>query len=164
MRRQAGYYCSSGVRNSCGGNQYYCPGGTSTRSTVSSGYYSTGGGSSTRTGQSPCEVGANCCYCVYRSRTSLTPSLHPRLQAGYYCSSGVKHACGGNEYYCPGQTSSPVTVSTGYYSNGGTSSTRSGQVACQVRAGPALRRIIYCLRRVGACVAGGPLLRGRCKI
>ena len=80
MRRQAGYYCSSGVRNSCGGNQYYCPGGTSTRSTVSSGYYSTGGGSSTRTGQSPCEVGANCCYYVYRSRTSLTASLHlPRL-------------------------------------------------------------------------------------
>jgi len=59
VRRQAGYYCSSGVRNSCGGNQYYCPGGTSSRSTVSSGYYSTGGGSSTRTGQSPCEVGGN---------------------------------------------------------------------------------------------------------
>ena len=54
--------------SACGGNNYYCPGGTFNvsssaqgRNTVSSGYYSTGGTSSTtRTGQSQC-IGATYC-------------------------------------------------------------------------------------------------------
>ena len=128
---QPGYYCTNGYRYACGGNEYYCPGGPSARSAVSSGYYSTGGGSDTRTSQSPCEVGGKLLLCE-----PPRPSLTQRLQAGYYCSSGVKYACGGNEYYCPAQASSPVTVTTGYYSSGGTSSTRIGQAICEVRVEP----------------------------
>ena len=56
---QPGFYCSSGYRYACGGHQYYCPGGTSQRYAVSSGYYSTGGTWDTRDSQYPCEVGGN---------------------------------------------------------------------------------------------------------
>ena len=64
----AGYYKNSGGTCSpCGGNAYYCP-GDNTRYSVDSGYYSTGGTSTTRTGQSQC--------------TGAT-----------YCSGGVKNNC-----------------------------------------------------------------------
>ncbi len=57
---QAGYYCQDGLRSTCGGNNYYCPVGASSRTTVSSGYYSTGGGTNTRSGQSRCQSGEFC--------------------------------------------------------------------------------------------------------
>ncbi len=55
-----GYYKnSSGTCIPCGGNEYYCP-GDNRRYSVDSGYYSTGGTSTTRTGQSQC-TGATYC-------------------------------------------------------------------------------------------------------
>lgn len=78
----AGYYLKANATSCspCGGNNYYCKGGTFNvsssaqgRNTVSSGYYSTGGTSTTRTGQSQC--------------TGAT-----------YCSGGVQNSC-------PAQTS-----------------------------------------------------------
>ena len=46
------YICAMAISmcTACSGNNYYCTGGV--RRTVSSGYYSTGGTSTTRTGQS----------------------------------------------------------------------------------------------------------------
>ena len=65
-----GYYlpANSSTCSTCGSSSYYCPGGTFSgtstssrgRYTVSSGYYSTGGTSTTRTGQSQC-TGATYC-------------------------------------------------------------------------------------------------------
>ncbi len=106
----AGYYVKANAASctACGGNNYYCPGGTydlsssiQGRKTVSSGYYSTGGTSTTRTNQSLCE-------------------------AGYYCSSGVRNPCSGSLEYqnSTGQTSCK-TVSTGYYKN-----SNSSQLQC----------------------------------
>ena len=55
-----GYYKnSSGTCDRCGGNAYYCP-GDNNRYSVESGHYSTGGTSTTRTGQEEC-TGAKYC-------------------------------------------------------------------------------------------------------
>ena len=55
-----GYYKnSSGTCNDCGGNEYYCP-GDNNRYSVDPGHYSTGGRSTTRTGQEEC-TGAKYC-------------------------------------------------------------------------------------------------------
>ena len=107
---RAGYYLPANATScrACGGNNYYCKGGTFNvsssaqgRRTVSSGYYSTGGTSTTRTGQSQCG-------------------------AGYYCSAGVRTACSGSLQYqnAAGQTSCK-TVSDGYYK-----SSNTGQRQC----------------------------------
>lgn len=107
----AGYYLPAGASScsACGGNNYYCPGGTFTpssstaqgRNTVSSGYYSTGGSSTTRTGQSICE-------------------------AGNYCSGGIKYACSGTlQYQDSTGATSCKSVSVGYYK-----SSNSAQAQC----------------------------------
>ena len=97
----AGYYTTgcdtSGNKctnqSACGGNAYYCSGGV--RNNVSSGYYSTGGTETTRTGQSQC--------------TGAT-----------YCSGGVKNNCPTNyddETTTAGKTSASqckISCSGGY--------------------------------------------------
>ena len=55
-----GYYISGLTCPACGGNAYYCPGGTTARQNVTAGYYSTGGTATTRTGQTKC-TGWNYC-------------------------------------------------------------------------------------------------------
>ena len=96
----AGHYttgCNSSNNNctgqsECGGNNYYCSSGV--RNTVSSGYYSTGGTATTRTGQTQCE-------------------------AGYYCASGVRDACdGATQYQNEKGKTSCKDVSDGYYKCG----------------------------------------------
>ncbi|MCX6807647.1 MAG: hypothetical protein NTZ80_02500, partial [Patescibacteria group bacterium] len=81
----AGYYCPAGsvsaAASACGGNGFYCPAGSGSATAVSSGYYSTGGTSTTRTGQTQCE-------------------------AGNYCVSGVQTACPANKTSDAGSTSS----------------------------------------------------------
>ena len=101
----AGYYCTDGVQASCGGDAYYCPTGSSSRSGVPSGSYSTGGTSTTRTSYATCP-------------------------AGTYCSGGVRNDCGGNEFYCPGGGSEPADVPDGRYSTGGDPDTRTGHAEC----------------------------------
>ena len=121
----AGYYLKANATScsACGGNNYYCPGGTYNvsssaqgRNTVSSGYYSTGGTSTTRTGQSEC--GGNNYYCSAGVRytvssgyystggTSTTRTGQSQCTGATYCASGVQNSC-------PAQTS-------GWTRNGGT--------------------------------------------
>lgn len=121
----AGYYLKANATScsACGGNNYYCPGGTYNvsssaqgRNTVSSGYYSTGGTSTTRTGQSAC--GGNNYYCSAGVRytvssgyystggTSTTRTGQSQCTGATYCASGVRNSC-------PAQTS-------GWTRNGGT--------------------------------------------
>ena len=111
----AGYYLPANATScsACGGNGYWCPGGTFTvssstqgRNSVSSGYYSTGGTSTTRTGQSAC--GSNAYYCTggVRNRvssgyystggTSTTRTGQSQCTGATYCSSGVKNNCPGS--------------------------------------------------------------------
>lgn len=113
----AGYYLKANATSCspCGGNNYYCKGGTFNvsssaqgRSTVTAGYYSTGGTSTTRTGQSAC--GGNNYYCSGGVRytvssgyystggTSTTRTGQSQCTGATYCSSGVQNSC-------PAQTS-----------------------------------------------------------
>jgi len=114
----AGYYCPAGAssQTACGGNTKYSSSGAAACSDVSSGYYTTGGTSTTRTGQTKCE-------------------------AGNYCSGGVKTACGGGKYSAAGATSCsnitagcygtsagsacPAVCGTNQYSTAGSSSCSS---------------------------------------
>ena len=89
-----GYYLPANATScsACGGNSYYCPGGTFTpssssqgRSQVWAGYYTTGGTSTTRTGQEAC-IGRN-----------------------YYCSGGVKYEVDPG-YYTTGITEITITA------------------------------------------------------
>lgn len=57
--------------------------------------------------------------------------------AGYVCAAGSSSAspaeCGGSgERYCPSGSSSYATVSTGYYTTGGTVTTRTSQAICPI--------------------------------
>jgi len=123
----AGYYVSTAgatAQTACGGNTVYCPGTSQTGTTaVTSGYYSTGGTATTRTGQSQCTAGN---YCVSGVQTAASD--------GYYVSTAgatAQTACGGNTVYCPGTSrTAPTTVTSGYYSTGGTATTRTGQSQC----------------------------------
>ena len=141
----AGYYLKANATSCspCGGNNYYCKGGTFNvsssaqgRSTVSSGYYSTGGTSTTRTGQAAC--GGNNYYCSSGVRYTVSTGYYStgggsttrtgqkQCEAGYKCSSGVRTACSGSLQYqnAVGQTSCK-TVSDGYYK-----SSNSAQTQC----------------------------------
>ena len=118
-----GYYLPANATScsTCGGNNYYCPGGTYNvsssaqgRNTVSSGYYSTGGTSTTRTGQSQC--------------TGAT-----------YCTSGVQYSCpsGYTANTTAGKTaasSCQISVSKGHYIASANSSTASNCAAGTYRA------------------------------
>ena len=111
----AGYYLPANATScsACGGNGYWCPGGTFTpsssaqgRNSVTSGYYTTGGTPTTRTGQSAC--GSNAYYCTggVRNRvssgyystggTSTTRTGQSQCTGATYCSSGVKNNCPGS--------------------------------------------------------------------
>lgn len=153
------FYCVNGIRipvmqghystvgtpttrteeSQCGGNAYYCAGGV--RSLVSIGYYSTGGIASTRTGQAECEPGSYCVGGVSTECPGGTFGLGHRqsscggnCSAGYFCppgsTSATYAACGGDAFYCPAGVASPLSVSIGHYSTGGTSSTHTGQSQC----------------------------------
>ena len=61
--------------------------------------------------------------------TTLTLALP--CEAGFYCTEGGRYECGGAGVYCPVLSYSPLTVSPGWYTTGGSSSdTRVDQKAC----------------------------------
>ena len=67
----AGHYCArqDGDETECGAGNY-CPESSSSPTPITPGYYGTGGGSTTRTGQAPCEVSVTR-VCVFRSRLGI---------------------------------------------------------------------------------------------
>ena len=105
----AGYYLPANSFScaECGGNEYWCPGGNFVpsssaqgRNSVSAGYYSTGGTSTTRTGQTQCEI-------------------------GHYCSAGVRYECSASlQYQDTKGATSCKNVSTGYYKSSNSSQTQ----------------------------------------
>ena len=154
----AGYYLRANATScsACGGNNYYCPGGTFNvsssaqgRNTVSSGYYSTGGTSTTRTGQSAC--GGNNYYCSAGVRytvssgyystggTSTTRTGQSQCTGATYCASGVRNSCPGSytANTTAGKTSASqcqISVSAGKYIATANSSTQSTCAAGRYKA------------------------------
>ena len=154
----AGYYLKANATScsACGGNNYYCPGGTYNvsssaqgRNTVSSGYYSTGGTSTTRTGQSAC--GGNNYYCSAGVRytvssgyystggTSTTRTGQSQCTGATYCSSGVQNSCPGSytANTTAGKTAASqcqISVSAGKYIATANSSTQSTCAAGRYKA------------------------------
>ena len=86
----SGYYttgCNTSNNNctgqtACGGNAYYCSGGI--RNNVSAGYYSTGGGETTRTGQSQCTGTTYCTGGVKFNCPDPTTNKRTTFPANYY--------------------------------------------------------------------------------
>ena len=154
----AGYYLKANATScsACGGNNYYCPGETYNvsssaqgRNTVSSGYYSTGGTSTTRTGQSAC--GGNNYYCSAGVRytvssgyystggTSTTRTGQSQCTGATYCASGVRNSCPGSytANTTAGKTSASqcqISVSAGKYIATANSSTQSTCAAGRYKA------------------------------
>ena len=127
----AGRYGSDGlVCEECGSPTYYCPEGSGTRVTVSVGYYSVGGNSSQRTGQTTCLPGT-------------------------YCTSGVALPCGSVAVWCPAAAAAPTTAQGGFYTvpAGVNASRRTGVAECEPgpcrAAPPTWNRVLTC--SVGVC-------------
>jgi hypothetical protein len=154
-----GYYCreasTSSQQNKCGGPHVYCPPASVAPITVSVGYYSIGRLSRmqemqsledelTRTGESPCEPGF---YCVNGTKNKCLPGYFGNAykltdarcsgpcSEGFYCPSAsiseTALRCGNATVYCPSASSLPLNVQVGYYSVGGTISTRTAMRRCE---------------------------------
>ena len=117
----AGYYLRANATScsACGGNNYYCPGGTYNvsssaqgRNTVSSGYYSTGGTSTTRTGQSQC-TGAT--YCASGVRNSCPGSYTANTTAGKTSASQCQISVSAGKYIATANSSTQSTCAAGRY-------------------------------------------------
>ena len=132
----AGYYLKANATScsACGGNNYYCPGGTFNvsssdqgRNTVSSGHYSTGGTSTTRTGQAQC-TGAT--YCTNGVKYNCPSGYDDNISNGKSSSAQCQIRCNAG-YYLAGKTDPACTaVGIGYYKYAhlvsyGSASTRS---------------------------------------
>ena len=154
---EAGFYCPAGSTSftavPCGNAGVYCPPASGGPTTVSAGYYSSGGSSSTtNTGQTQCERGYYCTNGVrtpcpagkYRADVGADDLLDCLdCDAGYVCplaswagsvstdSNNLVAECGSSAVYCPAGSSSASVVEAGYYSSGGNStSTRTAQTIC----------------------------------
>ena len=132
----AGYYLKANATScsACGGNNYYCPGGTFNvsssdqgRNTVSSGHYSTGGTSTTRTGQAQC-TGAT--YCTNGVKYNCPSGYDDNISNGKSSSAQCQIRCNAG-YYLASRTDPACTaVGIGYYKEAhlvsyGSASTRS---------------------------------------
>ena len=133
----AGYYKDGNSCVACGGNNYYCP-GDNTRKNVSSGYYSTGGTSTTRTGQRQCTGATYCSGGVQKDCPSQTSGWTRNGGTGWtsytqcnqtraatsvssYCSSGtVKQNATSATKWGTTTVSSTLYAKTGSYVSGTT--------------------------------------------
>lgn len=143
---RGGYYCpaasTSATQMNCGGDDVFCPTGSTAPHPVDVGYYTVGGdGNTTRAAQQRCEPGA---YCIGGIRRLCLPGYYGHTQGqiiatcsgacapGYYCPEGSIAAtevlCGDPSRYCPGNNPHPLPVPEGYYSVGGNVSSRSAVV------------------------------------
>ena len=158
----AGYYPNGASCQPCGSDNKYSIAGATVCTAVTVGYYSTGGTSTTRSGEQHCQRGHYCIAGVryscaagrYGSSTMLTSADCTGLcPAGFYCLEASRNSndfeCGGAHVYCPEGSSEPLEVPLGSYSTPESAAVtrRSGVQVCE--AG------YYCSGGVRApCVAG----------
>jgi hypothetical protein len=116
-----GYYCRDDKTTvPCGGNSVYCPLGSLTPTQVQQGFYSVGGTNTTRHDQIIAPKG----YYALEGEKTVCP-------VGFYCpTQGMSSPleCGDRNVYCEEGASEPTRVTLGFYSVGGTNTTRHGQI------------------------------------
>lgn len=142
----------------CGGPHVYCPPGSAIPKPVTPGYYTvrlanltlrsqsdtTAGTLAIRDAQVACEPGY---YCVGGQRficpagrygdltMEQSPACAGNCLRGFYCPPGSTAAtqiqCGSDQYICRTGSGLPELVAPGYYSVGGTNSTRYHQLPCE---------------------------------
>lgn len=170
---QAGYYCgwasTKPNQEACGYINLFCPEGSATPHSVGEGYYTINGDGArddyygdvrTRSWERMCEPGYYCSngekfMCEaghYSGRYRETQSTcEGGCLEGYYCPEGsttnTEVMCGDPSRYCPGNTSRPIEVDIGYYTQGGTISTRLNQTIAPL-GHYAVKGLLY------ACPAG----------
>lgn len=138
----AGKYQDETAKTSCkdnGGSNYYSSDGQRHRTTVTTGYYSTGGSATTRTGQTHCTPGY---YCVSGVRHQCPTGKYTNVNEATSCTDCAPGyyqpniqqtgclACGHNNVFCPGAEASTRTVQIGWYSIGGGAATRNDETVC----------------------------------
>jgi hypothetical protein len=124
----AGYYspADNNTLYECGSNTMWSTAGSASCNAVATGYYTTGGTQTTRTGQSQCACGT---YCTSGSQYNCA--------AGYYGAtvglsvSSCTGTCGSNDYYSSAGSCACSQVAPGEYTTGGTSTTRTGKATCE---------------------------------
>jgi len=138
----AGSYCSSGVKSLCSPGQYTDILGQTSCSNCACGRYGTGGSTTSAcTGQCSadyyCPEGStsstqNSCSSGYTSAAGSCASGNcVTCPAGQYSSNGNCYDCGDNNHYSSaGAVGSCTEVSSGYYSELGTATTRQKQTIC----------------------------------
>ncbi|MBR2012299.1 MAG: hypothetical protein IKA08_03500, partial [Alphaproteobacteria bacterium] len=137
----AGYYCPAGAssQTACGGNTKYSSSGASSCTDVTSGYYTTGGTSTTRTGQTKCEAGNYCSSgvktaCGAGKYSSAGATSCSNITAGCYgtsASSACPAVCGDNKYSNAG-ASTCTACPTGYANSGTTAASHAGSASCKI--------------------------------
>lgn len=98
---------------------FFCPIGSVAATPVSEGFYTVGSDETTRSSERPCEVGF---YCAGGIKKKCPP--------GYQCPApGLSSAlpCGSSKVFCEGGTINPTQVRAGYFSVGGTNTTRKSE-------------------------------------
>ena len=111
LSASAGYYVNGTQCTACGGNNYYCEGGTTARKTVSTGYYTTGGTTTTRTGQSQCTSGTYCTGGVQNT----CPSGYGASAAGSDAAADCYMSVAAKKYVKTANDSTATACGTGTY-------------------------------------------------
>jgi len=151
-----GYFCKEGSTSEkqfkCGGIGMFCPLGSSAPQSVHSGYYTVSSDAIssiddplTRVAERKCEPGT---WCFEGVKRLCAPGYWGGMfgmsnfncsgtcSAGFLCPEGSTKPdevmCGDPNFYCPPQSFAPIRVSEGYFSIGGTESTRSGQTIAPI--------------------------------
>lgn len=141
-----GFYCPSGpFSGSLCPKGSYCVSGATSPVLCPEGTYGSMDGLTSSACNGACLLGF---YCVagtvnpvpcpagtFGSSTGLKASVcSGKCVAGYYClegsTSGTQNTCGSVTKYCPEGASAPLSVRAGYYTDGGTLTTRTSEVLC----------------------------------
>lgn len=147
----AGHWCridtasGSEMNNVCGGNDRFCPSGSVAPTLVSIGHYTTGGTPITRHDEMLCEPGK---WCVNGTKRTCTAGRYGsefgmtsymcsgECAEGFYCHNASisprQFPCSDPSVFCVAGASEPTAVKVGYYSVGGTSTTRTGEAIAEV--------------------------------
>lgn len=124
-----GSFCVDGIPILCPAGTYSSINGSSSRACEGqclAGYYCLEG--STSSTQYPCPAGR------FGKLGMVDENCAGACAAGYYCpstsTSPLQKECGGEMVYCPIGSGAPISVTKGYYSTGGSSTTRFNQTRC----------------------------------
>lgn len=125
-----GTWCSGGVKRLCAAGRYSAFGSSTVEcdGLCEAGFYCLEGSSDPK--QHSCPPGR------YGKLGMTSAACAGACLRGYYCPSNStlpwQNECGGEFFYCPPGSGSPIPVSRGYYSTGGNSTTRFAQAYCDV--------------------------------